>query len=357
MAVHHPPRSYSPYGYLCAVCVLLCIIAPALTFYGRPSLEEYGYDFTSSLVEVITSPFSSKEENRDEYLAICLAVRNQGLDLPEFLQHHYYSMGIRRIYILDDGSEPPMSDFKDTYGVPQSALTFVYYNASERVGQMQYKVYNECAGIYGMNHTWLAFIDTDEFLDTPGGETVEEILRGLEPLDEVGALGINWQMHTSNGQLTRAESVRETYTQCIFDDPENNGHESDNKHVKTIVRTQDYGGPINPHMFHLAEGKITVGEDGEQIDHWAFRQPITRDRISLHHYAVKSRAEYEEKMARSNAMSQPKGWEFWEHVENGIPHIPCEDMLSSREYQDLRKDLNLFVRVLTQVSDRYLFLR
>ncbi|KAK7940930.1 uncharacterized protein PG986_013317 [Apiospora aurea] len=31
----------------------------------------------------------------------------------------------------------------------------------------------------------------------------------------------------------------------------------------------------------------------------------------LHHYAVKSRQEYEEKILRSNAMSAPKGEGFW----------------------------------------------
>ncbi|KAK6079285.1 integral membrane protein [Seiridium cupressi] len=266
---------------------------------------------------------------RDEYLAICLAVRDQALDLPEFLQHHYYNMGIKRIYILDDGSSPPLKASLDTYGVPSSALTFVYYDETQRVGQMQYKMYNDCAQIHGQNHTWLAFIDADEFFDTPGGESYESVLRDLEVNrgHDVGALGVNWQMHTSNGQLHRAPSVRKAYTQCIYDDPDHDGDLSDNKHVKSIVRVRDYAGPINQHVFNLARGKITVGEDGKDIAHWAFRRPITRDRLSLHHYAVKSKEEYEEKMMRSNAMGQPKTWDFWNHVEHDLPHVSCEDML------------------------------
>jgi hypothetical protein len=313
------PRSSRSCRYLGAIFVLLCILVPALTFYGQSSALRHGYAFTTSVVGAITSPFSSssskdqqEQDTDDGYMAICLAVRDQGLDLPEFLQHHYNNMGFGRIYILDDGSEPPLETLADTYGVPRSALTFVYYNASEHTDQMQYKMYDECADSYGGSHTWLAFIDADEFFDTPGGERLEDVLRDLEDVDEVGALGVNWQMHTSNGQLQRMPSVRGAYSQCIYDDPDHDGEASDNKHIKSIVRARDYAGPVNPHKFNLAPGKVTVGEDGKEIESYAFRQPITRARVSLHHYAVKSRAEYLEKMARSNAMVS----RFWSSFMN-----------------------------------------
>lgn len=34
-----------------------------------------------------------------EYVAMCVAHRNQVEDLPEFLRHHYYQHGIRRFYV------------------------------------------------------------------------------------------------------------------------------------------------------------------------------------------------------------------------------------------------------------------
>lgn len=322
-----------PYGHLFTACILLCIFIPALTFYGQPSIK-YSKKVGSNVVDAVTSHYNfwstTKDTGiRDEYLAICLAVRDQALDLPEFLQHHYYNMGIKRFYIMDDGSVPPLEDSLSTYGVPARALTFVYHDETQRVGSMQYKLYNDCNNIYGVNHTWIAYIDTDEFIDMPSGESLEAVLRDLDEnrSSDVGALGINWQMHTSNGQLHRQESVRTAYTQCIYDDPDHNGDGSDNRHVKSIVKVRDFAGPINPHMFNLKPGKITVGEDGKDIAHWAFRRPITRDRLSLHHYAVKSKEEYEEKMQRSNAMGQPKDWVFWNHVEDELPHVPCKDML------------------------------
>lgn len=106
------------------------------------------------------------------------------------------------------------------------------------------ELYNHCAYTYGVNNTWIAFIDADEFFDTPNNETIEEILRDLEETQpKAGALGVNWQMHSSNHQLYHAESVRKTFLECIFDDPEHNGEEGGNKHVKSIVRVDAYSSP------------------------------------------------------------------------------------------------------------------
>ncbi|KAK8020568.1 hypothetical protein PG990_005706 [Apiospora arundinis] len=399
-----PPRSFlarhaTPCGLICAIGALVLILIPALTLYSgayyssniaavavsRPLSSSAKAGNSSALSTAknttTTSATTTKTQDgaQDEYVAICLAVRDQGPDLPEFLQHHYYNIGVRPAALSSLGAD-------GAYGVPSAALTFVYYDEEARVHDMQHKVYNDCVHVWGANHTWMAFIDADEFLDVLGAnppahppppppvssspsllsylwpsssssspkqapqdkaagggsissrngttkgtvakeETLESILRELEPLPHVGALGVNWQMHTSNGRLTRAASVRAAYTQCIYDDAAHAGAGSDNRHIKSIVRTRDYDRPLNPHKFALRHGRVTVGEHGDTVDHFAFRRPITRDRLGLHHYAVKSRQEYEEKILRSNAMSTPKGEGFWNHVEHELPHVECKDML------------------------------
>lgn len=61
----------------------------------------------------------------EEYMSICIAVKNQHLDLLEWFPHYYYHHGIRRFYVMDDGSQPPISILPD-YGIPHSAITFTY---------------------------------------------------------------------------------------------------------------------------------------------------------------------------------------------------------------------------------------
>ncbi len=269
---------------------------------------------------------TTAQADNNEDIAFCLAVKDQSQDLPEFLIHHYHHHGIRRFYIMDDRSQPPLSSVSD-YGIPQSAITFKYNEIPTDTQWMQYAIYNECAKLYGSRHTWLVFIDADEFVETRANESLRSILREFDENDSVGALGVNWRIHTSSGLSSRPSSSRKSFITCIGDELENTDGSvwKDNKLIKSIVKSAFYSSPINPHKFNLKGGAQTVGEHGDVIEDAAVRIPITRDRITIHHYAIKSRAEFEEKMKRSNAMGQAKGWDYWDHLE-GRPHYECKEM-------------------------------
>ncbi|CZT05651.1 uncharacterized protein RAG0_11633 [Rhynchosporium agropyri] len=260
-----------------------------------------------------------------EPIAVCMSVKDQSADMVEFFVHHYHHMGIRRFYVMDDGSDPPLSTFQYP-GIPRAALTFTYHKREDRVAYMQLMFYNWCIERYREKHTWMAFLDGDEFLETPGNETLGEVLKTFEDNDTVGALGVNWRMHSSSGLKTRPASARKSFTTCIYDDLEHNGEDSANSHIKSIVKMSKAGPAPNPHKFETAPGSWTVGENGDVIESAAWRRPITRNRIGLHHYAVKSRAEYEAKMNRGNGMTDPKGEAFWEDMEYGVPHVECTEM-------------------------------
>lgn len=257
----------------------------------------------------------------EEYVAVCMAVRNQSLDLVEFLVHHYHHLGIRRFYIMDDGTIPPLSEYPH-YGIPPSAISFSYYGPDTRVPKFQQHVlYSNCVEMYGDRHTWMAFFDADEFLEMTGNETLVEVLRSFEAQPHVGAVGVNWFQHTSNHQLTRQPSCRKAYTTCIHD-----AATDDNRHIKSIVKTALYLEPTSPHSFTTKDGTITVGENGDKVD-YAFRVPITRSRFGLHHYVLKSREEWEQKMHRSNGRDDPVTWDLWNHLE-ALPHVECSGLAS-----------------------------
>ena len=52
---------------------------------------------------------SSLTPPRGGYLAICLVVRNQHADLPEWLDYHAH-LGAAHIYVMDDSSNPPLDN-------------------------------------------------------------------------------------------------------------------------------------------------------------------------------------------------------------------------------------------------------
>lgn len=172
----------------------------------------------------------------------------------------------------------------------------------------------------------MAYIDADEFFETRDGETLPSILREFEDVEGVGALGVNWRLHSSSGLLTRPDSMRQSFTTCVGD-PEvlpiaNLPVYKDNRLIKSIVRTSFFEKPLSPHIFKTQNGTRTVGEHGDIIQNGiGVRQPITRDRIGLHHYTLKSREQFEEKMKSWT----DKGWAYWDHIE-GLPQLECQEM-------------------------------
>ncbi|TVY26166.1 Glycosyltransferase family 92 protein [Lachnellula hyalina] len=285
-------------------------------------------DLTTSVAVAAASASAATGNAEDEYLAICLSVKDQTRDLPEWFTHHYHHIGVRRFYVMDDGSDPPLSSRDIDWGIPRPAITFHFQDRATRVHRMQAAFYAQCAEWHGTNHTWMAFIDVDEFLEaTSKKETVNDVLKSFDSDDRVGALGVNWKTHTSQGLLKRPESCRKAFTTCLVDTPkELYGGTDDNHHIKSIVKMSLFDSCLNPHKFNLKDGAMTVGENGDVIDSIAWRSPVTRDRIALHHYSVKSKEEYEQKLLRGNGMSNPKNQAYWNHVENDIPQEECNEM-------------------------------
>lgn len=272
-------------------------------------------------------PEAPAADSEEEYVAFCVAHRNQRQDLPEFFKHHYHHHGIRRFYIMDDRSWPPLSTFSD-YGIPRSALSFQFYDKNAQHPKMQTHIYAECARLYGAHHTWMAFVDADEFFEARRKhETLTSILRELEQEPHIGALGVNWRLHSSANLTTRPDSVRKGFTRCPVDPPEIVTQKtmpkfSDSRMIKSIVRTALFEYPLTPHLFRTRNGTWTVGEKGDRIPEGnGLRQPITRERIALHHYTLKSREQFREKTTQWT----DKGWEYWDHIE-GLNQTFCGEM-------------------------------
>ena len=232
-----------------------------------------------------------------------MIVKDQSIDLPEFFIHYYHHHGVRRFYIYDDGSSPPLSTHPhiSDYGIPESALTFIYINSSEVApGQqrtdLQKDTYTRCVIDHKQSHTWLAFLDADEFLEmrNPLYRGVVDWLRKWETHNDVGALAVQWLSHTSNNHTTRpTTSARKAYTQCVANDTP----QMPNRHIKSFVRTEYFSYFQNIHSVVTREGSMQVGEHGDQVTYYN-RLPITHEYWALHHYATRSREDFDAKKAR-----------------------------------------------------------
>ena len=294
---------------------------------GKPKpLHDAASPTGSSLEAKFTkAPYPSLPPGDDEeYMSICLMVKNQHLDLPEWFAHYYHHHGIRRFYVMDDGSQPPISILPD-YGIPNSAITFTYIPRTpieERPEPMQHHIYGDmCMKDYGKRHTWMAFLDADEFLEMRNGQTLMQWLHDWEGNGTVGAVAAQWLAHTSAGLLTRPiGGARKNFDKCVVDDP--NG---ENKHVKMFVRTELFQQVHTVHHIGTKDGYLEVGEHGDPTG--TVRYPITHDKWALHHYGIKSRQQFLEKQDRgnANAVAEPIPDSLFENI-NAANEVDCKEL-------------------------------
>ena len=86
--------------------------------------------------------------DEEEYVAFCLVVRNQSIDMPEFFIHHYHHHGIRRFYVYDDGTIPQLAEkpYIESWGIPEEAIDFTYIEPEDVIERkrLQADLYTDC---------------------------------------------------------------------------------------------------------------------------------------------------------------------------------------------------------------------
>lgn len=158
---------------------------------------------------------------------------------------------------------------------------------------------------------WAAFIDIDEFLFSPTGKTVAEVLKQYE--DHAGVI-VNWQCYGTSGHKTRPAGLTiESYTRRA-----RTGW-ARNQRVKTIVDPLLAVEPHSAHLFTVQPGHSLVTEDFKPVQvvrnangrrrlrHIAARVPylpfdpysktypsirqVSVENLRINHYVTRSEAE------------------------------------------------------------------
>ena len=292
----------------------------------EPSLEDI--EPISNNLRVGFPPLPPADD--EEYVSLCVAIKDQHRDLDEFLVHYYYHHGIRRFYIMDDGSSPPLSytpDFgRPPFAVPRSAVTFTYINrVPDRPQPFQHIIYSDyCIRNFGDRHTWMGFVDADEFLEMRREVTLVNWLHQWEEAQHVGAMSVNWITHNSGGQQKRPQNdTRKGFGRCLVDKPDDRNAGAENAHVKTFVKTALFRGVNSVHHMRTADDTVSVGEKGDECE--VKRYQITHDTWALHHYSVKSREQFLEKQQRGSPNNHHAADEFWDKIE-GADDYECPEL-------------------------------
>lgn len=246
-------------------------------------------------------------------VGMCLVAKDQGADLPEWLDH-YRSLGIQMFHIHDHGSNPPMlRALQDD--IQHGDIQYRYFNTiPPSYTSTACYIYDVCINDY-KDHQFLGLIDADEYVVLKGGRT--SLPEYLQAFRDEGHLAVHWRLFGSSGHQIRQASVRASYTKCLRDDDENNGH------VKLFVNPKYAVRCVNPHTILSVPDKLTVDEQHRPVlGHRS--DPADVNDIEIYHYVTKSRAEYVQKMARGN-VDGPEGstyktLAFFDGVNAGAIH-------------------------------------
>jgi Glycosyltransferase family 92 len=259
------------------------------------------------------------EPDNEEYMSVCISVLNGAVDMPEFFAHYYHHMGIRRFYVMDDGSNPPLETFPD-YGIPKEAITFHTITKEEKHAEhlrlkggymSQAYIYDKCNTLWGHKHTWMGFMDIDEFLEMIDTQyTLKSWLKEWEKNTTIGAIGANWRMHTSAGLIHKPTSNRAAFDVCVPD----KGHRW-NAYYKSFVRTAVYVKCMGGHHFRTSNNTISIGELGDQLEESPMRPNITREKWGMHHYILRSKDEFQERIDRGDVNGKNRTWDIWDLLE------------------------------------------
>jgi hypothetical protein len=233
------------------------------------------------------------------YLSICAVYRDEAPYLREWVEFHR-PVGVERFFLYDNLSSDEHREVLAPY-VADGSVTI--HDWPQWPAQIQ--AYDHCLKHHSDDARWIAFIDLDEFLFSPEGTPLPEVLREFE---EFPGVGVNWAMFGSSGHSTPPPGlVIESYLRRS-DDP------GINRHIKSVVNPRRVRGFCVPHFFMYDDG-LAVDEQRRPITGppYSHTDGVSFSRLRLNHYAIKSEEEFRLKLARGPADSSiPKRERFSE---------------------------------------------
>ena len=229
------------------------------------------------------------------YLSVCGIYWNEAPYLREWIEFHRL-VGIEHFFLYDNRSTDNHLEVLAPF-IEEGFVEVRHWDVFP--GQLQ--AYDDCVKRHRDDSQWIAFIDIDEFLFSPLGRPVPEIVGEFE---EHPAVGAHWCTFGDSGHDTKPPGlVIENYVMRSTD-------VNRNWAIKSIVqphRTVSAGD--NPHYFEYDDHTFAVNENHEQMTGALNRvvphiheNPVF-ERLRLNHYVTKSKEERRAKLARPIAFN------------------------------------------------------
>lgn len=201
-------------------------------------------------------------------LAVGALFKNEAHAMREWLEH-YLARGVDHFYLINDGST---DDFMSVLGpyIERSCVTVFDATVGHYIGR-QRDMYNHY--LLPRLHTtkWLLIVDLDEFVWSPQGINVAQILE--THFKHLAQIQINHTLFGSNGRIEQPDSLVAGFTRRTADIP------SQSKDYKYFINTAYKFTSLNVHHADHAD------PEDKRLRFQIFSQDWWR----LNHYSCQSR--------------------------------------------------------------------
>ena len=224
----------------------------------------------------------------ERYFSICAIFRDEAPYLREWLEFHKL-VGAEQFFLYDNGSTDGSDAVVAPY-VERGEATMTDW--PHRPGQLS--AYNDCIRRHCDESRWIALIDLDEFLFSPTGRPVPDVLREFERWPGVGA---NWAVFGTSDHVRKPSGlVIESYVH-VWRNPRAR------RTIKSIVDPRRVADCDNPHYCKYKDGELAVDELHRPIEgpDYALTPTPSCSLLQVNHYWTKSEEEFEAKLAEARA--------------------------------------------------------
>ena len=173
------------------------------------------------------------------YLSICAVYRDEAPYLREWVEFHRL-VGVERFFLYNNNSGDEHREVLAPY-VEDGSVTI--HDWPQWPAQIQ--AYDDCLKRHRERLQVDAFIDLDEFLFSPEGTPLPEILREFE---EFPGVGVNWARVRIVGAPDHAARARARVIRAAH------GRFGINRHIKSIVNPARVRAFCLPHFFMYDQG-------------------------------------------------------------------------------------------------------
>jgi len=233
------------------------------------------------------------------YLAVGAVYHNEGPYLREWIEFHLM-VGVERFFLYNNRSTDDHMDVLAPY-IDDGMV--VWEDFPELPPGLVRRCYERCVETHRDEARWIAFIDLDEFLFSPTGAQVSEVLRDFE---EAPGVAVNRVPFGPSGHRVRPRGlVIENYVRRP---------KVMQTAIKSIVDPTAVERCSGAHHFSYTDGGRAVDEQKRILDperripaeqaragkrprpNAAFTESFSVELLRINHYATKSREEYEAKL-------------------------------------------------------------